>query len=251
MACVIFTDLDGTMLGHHDYEFEPAAKFIETLESVGIPLVLNTSKTYDEVKQWHKKLGLNSPFAFENGGGFYFNGKMNSLGVAYDKITETLSQFQNQFRFTGFSSMSVADVCAATNLQKEEAILAKKRMFTEPILWEDTEENLTTFKAQLAGSNLQCVRGGRFLHVQGYHDKATVMNSVLTSLGAMSSTTIGLGDSENDRSMLEQVDHAIVMSVPGKERLSLNREGVLYPEKPAPGGWVDSLQGLLVQLGYL
>ena len=251
MACVIFTDLDGTMLGHHDYEFEPAAEFIETLAKVSIPLVLNTSKTYDEVKQWHKKLRLSSPFAFENGGGVYFNGKMNSLGVAYDKIIETLNELRNQFRFTGFSSMSVADVCAATNLQKEEATLAKKRMFTEPILWEDTEENLTKFKTHVAGSNLQCVRGGRFLHVQGYHDKATAMNSVLTSLDAMSSITVGLGDSENDRSMLEQVDHAIVMSVPGKERLSLNREGALYPEKPAPGGWVDSLQGLLVQLGYL
>ena len=68
-------------------------------------------------------------------------------------------------------------------------------MFTEPILWEDTEENLTTFKAKLASSNLQCVRGGRFLHVQGYYDKATVMDSVLTSLDAMSSITVGLGDS--------------------------------------------------------
>jgi mannosyl-3-phosphoglycerate phosphatase len=251
MACVVFTDLDGTMLGHHNYEFEPAAKFIETLARVSIPLVLNTSKTYDEVKQWHKKLKLNSPFVFENGGGLYFNGKMISLGVSYDKITQTLNQLKNQFQFTGFSSMSVADVCAATNLQKVEAILAKKRMFTEPILWEDTEENLTKFKTHIAGFNLQCVRGGRFLHLQGYHDKATAMNSVLTSLGGTSSITIALGDSENDRSMLERVDHAIVMPVPGKERLSLNREGVLYAETPAPGGWVESLQSLLVRLGYL
>ena len=42
------------------------------------------------------------------------------------KSLKLLMSLEINFGLRGFSSMSVADVCAATNLQKEEAILAKK-----------------------------------------------------------------------------------------------------------------------------
>lgn len=42
---VISTDMDGTLLDHDSYDFASALPFLQQLSAVGIPDILNTSKT--------------------------------------------------------------------------------------------------------------------------------------------------------------------------------------------------------------
>ena len=68
-AVVVFSDLDGSLLDHHNYSYAPAQPGIRRLQEQDIPLVLATSKTRDEVLVFVNELGLDTPFIIENGGG--------------------------------------------------------------------------------------------------------------------------------------------------------------------------------------
>ena len=53
---LIFTDLDGTLLDHHDYSFSAASTALDLVQERKIPLIIATSKTFCEVKKlqsWH------------------------------------------------------------------------------------------------------------------------------------------------------------------------------------------------------
>ena len=49
---LIFTDLDGTLLDHFSYSHAPADQLIPVLQHAGIPIIINTSKTFAEVTIW-------------------------------------------------------------------------------------------------------------------------------------------------------------------------------------------------------
>ena len=55
---IIFTDLDGTLLDHDTYSWEPAAAMLAELQRRGIPVVLNSSKTLAELERLRGKLKL-------------------------------------------------------------------------------------------------------------------------------------------------------------------------------------------------
>lgn len=64
---LIATDLDATFL-NHDYTWSEAAPAVARLRELGIPLVLNSSKTVAEMESLAKDLDLDSPIVAENGG---------------------------------------------------------------------------------------------------------------------------------------------------------------------------------------
>ena len=56
MNLLVFSDLDGTLLDHATYSFEPARPALDRLRNLGIPLILTTSKTAAEVAGLHAAL---------------------------------------------------------------------------------------------------------------------------------------------------------------------------------------------------
>ena len=46
---IIFTDLDGSLLDEETYRASPADSLFETLNTHGIPVVFNSSKTFPEM----------------------------------------------------------------------------------------------------------------------------------------------------------------------------------------------------------
>ena len=47
---IIFTDLDGTLLDHRTYTYEPALEALSVIKSHQIPLILTSSKTKAEIE---------------------------------------------------------------------------------------------------------------------------------------------------------------------------------------------------------
>ena len=69
---LIFSDLDATLLDHHNYSFDDALPALQLIKEKKIPLILSSSKTYEEIINIRSKLGITDPFIYENGSGIFF-----------------------------------------------------------------------------------------------------------------------------------------------------------------------------------
>ena len=82
---------------------------------------------------------------------------------------------QEQWRFSGFNDMTVDAVMEKTGLARERAEMAKQRDYTEPLQWQDEEDQLQQFRVKLAEHGLTAVRGGRFISISGKVDKGQAL----------------------------------------------------------------------------
>lgn len=46
---LLFTDLDGSLLDHHSYDWQPARAWLKRLKQLGVPVIPVTSKTRSEI----------------------------------------------------------------------------------------------------------------------------------------------------------------------------------------------------------
>lgn len=263
---LIFTDLDGTLLDHHTYSYEPALPALECLKQRGIPIILNSSKTLDELQVYNEQLRNPYPVIVENGGalcwpsGYFSNLSPNLTSQGYEvklfspsysELVAILQRHgqQSDFDFQGFHDWDVARIAEVTGLSDVAAAKAKNRLCSEPLLWQGSADALTRFRRLLATDGLTTVQGGRFLHVIGDTDKARAMKSLLAiyrNQGYGISQTIALGDSPNDEQMLEAADIAVVVKNPDSPPLEITGKArVFYTENTGPAGWREAIDALL------
>lgn len=258
---LIFTDLDGTLLDHNDYRFDKAMPVIEELNHLAIPLILNSSKTMVEMLDFRRQIGNKHPFVVENGAAIFIPNAYfpdfhepytpHLMGKDRVNILAVIHKLRDQynFKFQGFDDLSVSQLQELTGLTESQAEFAKQRIGTEPIKWMDNDEKLQQFKAELKTYDLRLVEGGRFYHVMGMTDKAKAMQWLIKKYQQLyhkELKIIALGDSENDKAMLEQADFAVVIRKYNGEHLQLKKkENVIYSEQPAPLGWRESVQQLI------
>ncbi|MEQ5835226.1 HAD-IIB family hydrolase [Marinobacter sp. NFXS9] len=266
---VIFTDLDGTLLDHHTYTAEPARPAWEAAEAAGVPCVFNTSKTRAEVEQLQEKLGLHEPFIVENGAAVWFPGDTELplppdarptdglycklLSIPRTEILEILAPLRHRFRFRGLSDMGVNELMERTGLERQQAILASQREFSEPLVWMDTEDALKECAEALDALNLRLVRGGRFHHVIGACDKGQAMSwllAVYQNAFGDAITSMALGDSENDVDMLSASDIPFLVRSPVHAPPEIpDRPEVCITSHCGPEGWAEAVTSVLAQEG--
>ena len=268
---LVFSDLDGTFLDHHDYGYGPALAVFESLRAQGIPVIWNTSKTLAEMLVFREPLNPDTPFVVENGAAVYLpehalplidrselrtvdtsTGLLfeKSFGMHLGELEPYMAQWHGRYAFRAFSEMSTEDVMDCTGLSEAQATLARQRGFSDPFLWQDSEEAARRFLDDLDSLGLRGVRGGRFLHVSGHHDKGQAMIWLRDgyALGRQNlPRCIALGDGHNDLPMLARADFAVVIPSATGQTLALPEElsGCVAPE-PGPGGWAAVLGDMLV-----
>ncbi|WP_111494768.1 HAD-IIB family hydrolase [Marinobacter bohaiensis] len=266
---VIFTDLDGTLLDHYSYSAEPARQAWEAARAGGVPCIFNTSKTRAEVEQLQQKLGIDGPYIVENGASVWFPGDtdlplppdVQSAGDSYCKllsvprgeILDVLKPLRHEFSFRSLSDMSVAELMERTGLERQQAVLAANREFSEPLVWQDTEDALKECEKRLARHNLHLVRGGRFHHVIGACDKGQAMSwllAVYQKAFGDAITSVALGDSDNDVDMLSAADIPVVVRSPAHAPPAIpNRPEVCITSSCGPEGWSEAVTSILVREG--
>ncbi|NVJ52861.1 MAG: HAD-IIB family hydrolase [Campylobacteraceae bacterium] len=231
MKKIIFTDLDGTFLNHHDYSYEESLSSLNSLVKYNIPVIFTTSKTRSEVEELHKQLKINEPFIVENGASIFipkgyknkdfsflesFNEKYYhcKIGEDYTHILEFYKKYKNEFNINGFSSMSIEEIQNLTSLEYKKAQLSAKRDFTEPFIIED-ENKIETLKKEALSYGLTLTKGGRFYHIIGAkQDKGKAVKKTIEIFEKLFNEkffSIALGDGENDLPMLEVVDLPIAI----------------------------------------
>ncbi len=264
---LIFTDLDGTLLDDQTYDFSPAIPALEIIHSRKIPLILVSSKTRAEIEFFRELLSLESPFIAENGGGIYFPTSFALpkeysyksvvgfhalfIGGPIKEVLKRSRKLKRDFNFRGFSEMPAQEIASLTGLTLEHAVLASKREFDEPIMLQDPLDDKEIFCKKAAQYGLDCVYGGRFIHLFLGGNKGRAVETVLEIYRQLRGPTfsIALGDSPNDISMLKVVDKAVLMQ--GRDGTHIN--GLAHPdlitlEGNGPEAWNKVMLSILEDL---
>ena len=250
---IVFTDLDGTLLDHESYSFDPARTALDRLRALGIPLILASSKTAAEIVEIQRAVGCAAyPAIVENGAGILEPGADTADDGRYRELLAAIDEVSPYIRsqFEGFNDLGPTGIAQATGLAPEQARLAADRRFSEPGLFFGGSGDLSEFRRALGKLGVRARRGGRFLTLSFGGTKADRMDEIAARFG--NPPRIALGDAPNDIEMLEAADHGVIIAnshgselppLPG-ETAGLIRRTAL----PGPTGWNSAVLDLLYQM---
>lgn len=256
---VVFSDLDGSLLDHDTYDWQPARPALESLRERDIPLVLVSSKTLAELEDYREQLELAHPLVAENGAAIhvpadYFPETENfmvgttmrvQLQAAYEEVKD-----HGSFHCEAFFELGAAGIVRETGLTEQQALRANERLASEPILWLDSDERAVQFEQAMQARGLRCIHGGRFLHLMGDTGKGKAVRQLLDAYSrkwpGVVLTSVSLGDGPNDLGMLATTDVAVV--IPGKHKHAMilaTQNSILEPASPGPAGWNEAILAIL------
>ena len=258
---IVFSDLDGSLLDHDTYDWEPARPALDALRSRGIPLVLVSSKTLAELEDYRQQLDLEQPVVAENGAVIdtptdYFPDALTSPPVAIPRA-ELQAAYEDvklaeSFRCEAFYELGISGIVRETGLTEQQASRANDRHASEPILWLDSDDRAAQFEQAMNARGLRCIKGGRFLHLMGDTSKEQAVSNLLDAYSQkyprMSLTSVSLGDGPNDLGMLSMTDIAVI--IPGKHKHAMRLDTdnrILQPASPGPAGWNEAILALLAE----
>ncbi len=259
MRSVLFTDLDGTLLDHHTYRHDAASGWLKRLQAAGVPVVINTSKTFHEVRALQEALEISAPFGVENGGAIYYPPGTAShlpdsqegwscevLGADADTLLAFLEANQSTLQNTPLSTLSDREIVQKTGLRPEQAASAKTRHYSQPFLIQGGD--LLRFKERAAQAGLGLLQGGRFWHLVAAHqNKGEVLRRVTahyTRRWGEAPKSIALGDSANDFAMLDAADIAVLVARPDGGHAPYERAACRRMEGIGPVGWAEAIEQL-------
>ena len=221
LPLLVFSDLDGTLIDHHTYDWTPAGPAINALKEIGAGVILASSKTAVEVDILRTEMGLSGwPAIVENGAGLLAaHAAPDSILDQYMRLRGALDAVPDALRssFVGFGDMSAAELSAATGLSTKGADQAKQRAYSEPGTWYGTQEEKEAFLSELEEQGIVAQQGGRFLTLSFGGTKADRVRALQMEFAPK--TTIALGDAPNDISMLEACDYGVVIANPARAPL--------------------------------
>lgn len=257
---VVFTDLDGSLLDHDTYSFANARPALERIRAQRIPLVFASSKTRPEIERLQAEMGIREPFIVENGAAVFFpdgyrrwrvDGGIRQppytvirLGATYREIRRFVQAVRPEFNLQGFGDLSAEDIGRLSGLSPLQAELARQREFSEPFIM-DEGNRITDLRALAEASGFAITRGGRFHHLVGSgQDKGVAVRRaaavILRNMGPPL-CTVGLGDSANDKAMLQCVDLPILIPRPDGSYEDMELTGLRKARRPGSRGWNDMI----------
>ncbi|WP_043315523.1 mannosyl-3-phosphoglycerate phosphatase [Microbulbifer sp. HZ11] len=264
---LIASDLDGTLLDHFSYSHQPADATLQQLESAGIPVILNSSKTRDEMLALRDALQNQHPFIVENGSAIfipagYFPNKPELAreedgywvlepGAQRQSIVDFLHNDgeSHGVPYLSFSSASNEEIVAATGLNASEAEQANRRGYSEPLLWRGNEQEKAAFAARANAAGFATLQGGRFLHVLGQTDKGQatkLLKKTYQHYTDRSCKLIASGDGPNDLDMLKIADVAVIVRSPSHAPPELpHHPELIVTQETGPLGWALAIQDIL------
>lgn len=263
---IIFTDIDGTIIDHSTYSFEGALSSIDLIKKLRIPLIFCSSKTRAEIEELRKKMQIFYPFISENGGGLFIpkgclkqsfpyhreeeGYQIIELGAPYKTLCRVFKDIKKELGLPikGFADMNPEEVSDICGFSLDEALLAMKREYDEPFVIDGDESLYQDLFQEIKTRGFHYTKGGRFFHLTGKNDKGKAVK-ILTALYKkeyLHVRTIGIGDSYNDRELLQEVDIPVLVQKPdGTYDPSVTINGLIKASGIGPEGWNNYLMNFL------
>lgn len=259
---VVFSDYDGTIDDEYTGDCSHALESIHLLKQENIPLVLVSSKTFEEMESISTRLKLDAPFAFENGAAIAYpsgNGyRIEEIGKPVHEFRAIISFIESYLheKIETIEEMDVADLCAYAGLSREQALLAKKRRYSLPfVITGDRslkleDENDSLFKI-LQEKGFRLYWGGRFYqlvaHGAGKGEAVRRVCEFLASDGKGEIVSAGIGNSKNDFEMLSRVHHPFLVR---NRNSTIDYSTVQYPvtERPGPEGFSEAVEIIIAHV---
>jgi mannosyl-3-phosphoglycerate phosphatase len=249
----VFTDLDGTLLEPDGTVCDEVLAALTELREARVPVCPLTSKTAAELGLIMAMLGLATPAGLENGAGVFLGDDKVELHLAAVPVAELVESLERARAETGapvrtILELSDDELSVLTGLPAEALPAARARQATLPLVVDGSWDS--ALRAALVSSRtVRLIRGNKFLHLQGDHDKITVLPRLTELVGRNAGVTVACGDSPNDLQLLAQADLPII--VPGKngphpELMRSLRHARVAP-LPHGRGWAASLRQILEQ----
>ena len=263
---LVFTDLDGSLLDHRSYSYAQALPQLLKLEAMGVPIIFVSSKTGAEIMQLRQEMSNTHPFIVENGAAVlipehYFSARppesrlvdgywVYEMSEPRTRWLELLASLEGEYpdEFDYFYQVGPAGIVAMTGLTLTQAERANLRQYSEPVRWLGSEDRKSHFVRRLLEFGASVQTGGRFMSVSGEHDKGSAL-SWLRDLYKNASPYAGIfdlaiGDSNNDRAMLEVAESALLIRSPVHDFPILQRgaRGVIHSEAMGPAGWAEGVE---------
>lgn len=256
---LIFSDLDGSLLDHETYDWQPAAPWLRRLKQHDIPVIITTSKTACETTLIRRELGLeHCPFIAENGASIALPGHWHThadypcklFSTGYVEICALLERLrlEHHFNFIGFATLTDSDVATLTGLPLADAKRARQRHASEPLLWHDDDTALQRFIHQLNNHGLALTQGGRFYHVMGKGISkgcaARWLGQQYLHVTGAIPITLSLGDGPNDVTLLQSTDYAVVIKSQSQQHIALGESYMgkaYFTQDTGPKGWSEGL----------
>lgn len=260
---IVVTDLDGTLLDHDTYEYALAEPAIHYLKQLNIPLVFNSSKTAAEIICLSEEMNNVHPFIVENGAGIYVPSfdiendyEIISFGKKRAEVLSILKSLRDKFdlSYIGFNDMSEEELMRQTGLTQEQTRKAQQRDYTEPLKWLGDDRLWELFCTEIERAGLTAVRGGRFTSISGKVNKGQAMQWLRHYYAERLKAKpilIALGDSENDREMLQNADYPVLVRSDAHALPRINANNLIVTNEPGPLGWNDSIINLLKQFNLI
>ena len=259
MNFVLITDLDGTLLGHNDFDFTLIKLEILKLLDAGHILVIASSKTKAEIENFCDELGRTVPFIHENGAGVE-NFSLLSGCEAPPNIHQNHKAIRTDALLTIWErsiSLDLKSLChfvkdmdrgaqqACLGLGATALERAMKRSFSLPFIFSGPSPDSQELKDLATKAGLSVQQGGRVYNLSGCHDKADYLPEIRkwASKVKITPVLIVLGDGKNDMKMLKQADISCVIPNKNGDLLSLgdgNYPTIIAP-RAAPLGWLDAV----------
>lgn len=251
---VVFTDLDGTLLDPETYSPRESLVSLTALKEAGIPVVPCTSKTRTEAEALRAELRLEDPYIVENGSAIlgpngYFPFPVgraegegwrielaSPLASVLPRISRVLAS--GGIRGESFHLLTPEQVAAETGLTVEQARRAQEREYTVTLRFPDPKDRQRA-SAGARAAGLTAYSGGRYLTVGDGGEKGQAVERLVAlyrrAVGDV--RTFAFGDSENDRTMLEQVDVPILVQRAGGGWEPMELSGLHRVPAPGPRGF--------------
>lgn len=247
----ILTDLDGTLLEPDGSAAPEVAEALAWLARRGVPVHAVTSKTPAEIAVLAAALPLAAEAGFENGAGVTLAGG----GVALQRTAVPLAELAGVARALRHESgaplrslleLGDAELAAITGLAGAALAAARDRRATLPLLV-DARWDGALRAALPAAPRLRAVRGNRFLHLQGEHDKADAADRLLAAVDRRAGAVVALGDAPNDAGLLALADVAVIVPSAAGPHAELRREVPRARVAPAAHGrgWALAVRDLV------
>ena len=263
MTFILISDLDGTLLGQHSFDFDLIKPEIISLLDSDHLLVLASSKTKVEIENFCDELGRSVPFIYENGAGFEnfslfsgceapLNSHQNPKAIRTDAlltIWERNISFGLKSRCHFVKDMDSGAQRACLGLGTTALDRAMKRSFSLPFTFSGPASDVQKLKYLAAKAGLSVQKGGRVYNLSGCHDKADYLPEIRKWMTKLKTAPvlIVLGDSKNDIKMLKQADISCVIPNENGQFLRLgngNYPTIIAP-RAAPLGWLDAVMEAL------